>query len=307
MPLTKQDVIAKSIDYWNPHKTKLWQELGIDLVIGHREGYYIHDMDGQRYLDCHINGGTYSLGHRNPELIAALQNALTHEDAGNHHFPSPARALLAEKLALNTPGDLCYSVFTTSGSEAVDVAIKTARNITGKRKIISVEKCFHGHTGYALEVGDERFVQLFMAGDQPDRYQKVPFNDLIALETVLSKGDVAAFIVETIPATFGFLMPEPGYLQEVRRITEKYGVVYIADEVQTGLMRSGQLWCFENHNIVPDIVVTGKGFGGGLYPIAATIISEKCAGWLKEDGFGHVSTYGGSELGCRVALTVLDI
>jgi len=307
MTPTKQEVLAKSSDYWNPHKTQFWQSLGIDLVIGRREGYYIFDMDGRRFLDCHINGGTYSFGHRNPELVEVLQTSLIDGDTGNHHFPSAGRALLAEKLALMTPGDLRYSVFTTSGSEAVDVAIKTARNVTGKRKIVSIEKCFHGHTGYALEVGDGRFIDMFVAGGQPDRYQQVPFNDLIALEAVLAKGDVAAFILETIPATFGFLMPEPGYLQEVRRITEKHGVVYIADEVQTGLLRSGKVWCVETYGVVPDIIVTGKGFGGGLYPIAAAIISEPCAGWLKKDGFGHVSTYGGSELGCNVALRVLDI
>jgi len=307
MQLSKQDTIAKSRTYWNPYKTELWQSLGIDLVIGRREGYYLYDMDGRRFLDCHINGGTYSFGHRNPELVEALQRSLGEVDAGNHHFPSPGRALLAEKLASMTPGDLQYSVFTTSGSEAVDVAIKTARNATGKRKIVSVEKCFHGHTGYALEVGDSRFVDLFVAGGQPDRYEQVPFNDINALEAVLAKGDVAAFIVETVPATFGFLMPTEGYLQDVRRVTEKYGVVYIADEVQTGLLRSGQVWCVDTYGVVPDIIVTGKGFGGGLYPIAAAIISERYAGWLKKDGFGHVSTYGGSELGCNVALKVMDI
>ena len=307
MSFNKQEIIRKSIDYWNPHRTRFWQDRGIDLVIGKHEGYYLYDMDGRRLLDCHLNGGTYSFGHRNPELLEALQEGINTTDAGNHHFPSYGRALLAEKLARLTPGDLQYSVFTTSGSEAVDVAIKSARNVTGKRKIVSVEKCFHGHTGYALAVGDQRFLDLFHAGGQPDRYEQIPFNNLQALEAVLSKGDVAAFILETVLATFGFLMPQPGYLEEVRRLTEKYGVIYIADEVQTGLLRSGRLWCVDTYDVEPDMLITGKAFGGGLYPIAAVVIAKRHAGWLLHDGFGHVSTYGGSEIGCHVASRVLDI
>jgi len=301
----KQDIVRKSIDYWNPHKTRFWRDWGIDLVIGKREGYYLYDTDGRRLLDCHINGGTYSLGHRNPELMDALQESLRSEDVGNHHFPTPGRALLAEKLARLTPGDLQYSVYTTSGSEAVDVAIKSAHHLTGKKRIVSVEHAFHGHTGYALAVGDQRFLDLFNA--HSENFVQVPFNDTEALERELKKGDVAAFIVETIPATFGFIMPEPGYLKEVRRLTEKYGVLYIADEVQTGLLRSGRMWGVETYGVAPDMLITGKGFGGGLYPIAATVIAKQHAGWLENDGFGHVSTYGGSEIGCHVASRVLDI
>ena len=303
--LSKQDVIRKSADYWNPSKTRFWQDWGIDLVVGRREGYYLFDMDGRRFLDCHINGGTYSFGHRNPDLLDALQEGLQSEDVGNHHFPTPGRALLAEKLAQLTPGDLQYSVFTTSGSEAVDVAIKSAHHLTGKSKVLSVEHAFHGHTGYALAAGDKRFLDLFNA--HSERFVQVPFNDVESLDRELKKGDVAAFIVETIPATYGFTMPDPGYLQEARRLTEKYGALYIADEVQTGLMRSGRMWGVDTYGVTPDMLVTGKGFGGGLYPIAATIIAKQHAGWLEEDGFGHVSTYGGSELGCRVASRVLDI
>jgi acetylornithine/succinyldiaminopimelate/putrescine aminotransferase len=227
---------------------------------------------------------------------------------GNHHFPAEGRALLAEKMAELSPGKLRYSVFTCSGSEAIDVAIKTARHATGRKKIVSVEHAYHGATGLGVAVGDTRFSTLFGSeGQLPDWYQQVPFNDARALEKALQPGDTAAFLVETIPATFGFLMPEPGYLEDVRRLTEKYGTLYIADEVQSGLMRSGEMWCVETYGVVPDMIVTGKGLGGGIYPIGATIIDERYVGWLHEDGFGHVSTYGGSELGCPVAMRVLEL
>ena len=135
----------------------------------------------------------------------------------------------------------------------------------------------------------------------------MPFNDLEAMEAALSGRDVAAVIMETIPATYGFPLPEPGYLETVKQLCERYGTLYIADEVQTGLMRTGELWGITKHGIAPDILVTGKGISGGMYPIAAVLVSERAAGWLTEDGFGHISTFGGAELGCIAALKALEI
>ena len=120
-------------------------------------------------------------------------------------------------------------------------------------------------------------------------------------------GDVAAVLLETVPATYGFPQPPPGYLAGVRSICDEYEALYIADEVQTGLGRSGMMWAVEAQGVEPDILVTGKGLSGGLYPIAAAVIRADVADWLHEYGWGHVSTFGGSEIGCRVALEVLEI
>jgi acetylornithine/succinyldiaminopimelate/putrescine aminotransferase len=127
------------------------------------------------------------------------------------------------------------------------------------------------------------------------------------MEQALKGRDIAAVIMETIPATYGFPLPNPGYLEAVKQLCEKYDALYIADEVQTGLMRTGELWGITKHGIEPDIMVTGKGISGGMYPIAAVLVSERCAGWLTEDGFGHISTFGGAELGCIAALKALEI
>src|SRR3546814_3319035 len=113
--------------------------------------------------------------------------------------------------------------------------------------------------------------------------------------------------METIPATYGFPLPEPGYLEQVKALTRKYGALYIADEVQTGLMRTGELWAITKHGIEPDIMVTGKGLSGGIYPIAAALLSEKAGAWLRQDGFAHMSTFGGAEIGCVAALKTLEI
>ena len=127
------------------------------------------------------------------------------------------------------------------------------------------------------------------------------------MEQALAGGDVAAVIMETIPATYGFPLPEPGYLEAVKALCERHGTLYIADEVQTGLMRTGEMWAITKHGIEPDILVTGKGLSGGMYPIAAVLVSERCAGWLTEDGFAHISSFGGAELGCVAALKTLEI
>jgi len=197
-------------------------------------------------------------------------------------------------------------VYASGGGEAIDIALKTARHATGRTKIVSVVKAYHGHTGLAVCTGDERFSELFRSA-RPQEFPHVPFNDLDAMAAALAPGDVAAVIMETIPATYGFPLPEPGYLETVKRLCEQHGTLYIADEVQTGLMRTGELWGITKHGIAPDLLVTGKGLSGGLYPIAAVVVADAAAGWLREDGFGHMSTFGGAELGCLVALAVLEI
>lgn len=305
--ISKSSVLDKSIQYWNPGKTKQWQRDGVDLVIGKREGYYLYDMDGKQLMDLHLNGGTYNLGHRNQEIISTLKDAMDQFDIGNHHFPSIARAQLAEKFDQCTPDNLRYSIFSSGGGEAIDVAIKSARYATKRKKVVSVKFAYHGHTGIAVSLGNERYSKLFLSEGSSDEVVNVVFNDLDAMERVLSREDVACVIIETIPATYGFPLPEPGYLEETKRLCEKYGSLYVADEVQTGLLRTGKLWGFEHHNIKPDILVTAKGLSGGIYPIAATVVNEKVGQWMNEDGFAHISTFGGSELGCVVAMKVLEI
>jgi acetylornithine/succinyldiaminopimelate/putrescine aminotransferase len=289
--------------YVCPDRVRVMAEAGIDLVMGRREGYRIWDVDGHELIDVHLNGGIYNLGHRNPDVIAALTAALQSLDIGNHHFPSTERAALAERLVGLTPG-MHYAVFASGGGEAVDLALKSARRATGRRRVVSVHDAYHGHTGLALAAGDEPAARSFLA-TEPD-FVRVPFNDVPALERALAE-PTAAVILETVPATAGFPRPAPDYLPAVRRLCDATGALYVADEVQTGLGRSGRLWAVEHFGVVPDILVTGKGLSGGIYPIAATLLSERAGAWLETDGWSHISSFGGAELGCRVADTVLDL
>jgi acetylornithine/succinyldiaminopimelate/putrescine aminotransferase len=302
----KQEFIEKSKHFWNPGKTQFWQDVGVDLVIDRRQDYFLYDMDGRRLIDVHLNGGTYNIGHRHPELVEVLNRGTERFDMGNHHFPALGRTALAEKLAKSCGGDLHYTIYGSGGGEAIDIAIKTARHAKQKKKIVSIIKAYHGHTGLAVATGSERFSKLFLS-DRPEEFIQVPFNDLNAMEDALKAKDVAAIIMETIPATYGFPMPLPGYLTEVKKLCERYDALYIADEVQTGLMRTGEMWGYQRYGILPDIVVIGKGISGGMYPISCVVVREPCAGWLKQDGFGHISTMGGAELGCLVAMKTLEI
>ena len=307
MSEAKLEFLEASKTWWNPNKTEFWQDAGVDLVIDRREGYCLYDMDGRRLIDVHLNGGTYNLGHRNPELIEVLNAGAQRFDMGNHHFPALARTALAEALAECTPPGLQYTIYGAGGAEAVELAIKSARHATKRRKIVSIVKAYHGHSGLSVKTGDERFSKTFLSEDLLGEFVQVPFNQLDAMEDALKAGDAAAVIMETIPATYGFPMPREGYLPEVKRLCERYGALYIADEVQTGLMRTGDMWGISRYGVVPDIMVIGKGITGGMYPISCCVTSPRAGSWLQEDGFAHMSTAGGAELGCIVALKVLEI
>ncbi|MFN8125657.1 MAG: aminotransferase class III-fold pyridoxal phosphate-dependent enzyme [Candidatus Nanopelagicales bacterium] len=302
--LTKAQVLELAEKYVCPDRVRFLQGAGIDLVVGRREGYRLWDMGGRELLDLHLNGGVYNLGHRHPRIVAALIEGVATYDIGNHHFPSSQRALLARDLVTATPG-MRYAVFAAGGGEAIDLAIKSARRATGRTRIVSAHDAYHGHTGLALAVGDQGAAHSFLS--ESADVTRVPFNDPDAVEAALAAGDVAAVILETVPATAGFVPPLPGYLTAVRDACTRTGTLFIADEVQTGLGRSGSLWAISAQDVVPDALVTGKGLSGGVYPIAATLLGERAGGWLEEDGWGHISTFGGAELGCVVAREVLSL
>ena len=305
--LEKQAILDLAARYVCPGRVNTFKLLGTQPVMGRREGHYFWDIDGRRLFDVHINGGTFSLGHRHPEVVAALHEAADRFDVGNHHFASEPRARLAEALARIAPGSLRYSVFSSSGSEANDVAIKTARRATKRRRIVSLMGSYHGHTGLCLAAGDVKNAEYFLSDGPRSEFTQVPFNDLDAMRATLASGDVAGVMLEIIPATLGFPMPAPGYLSGVKSLCEEYGALFIADEVQTGLGRTGMMWAVQGYGVEPDLLVTGKGLSGGMYPMAATLLSPRVAGWLEENGWGHVSTFGGSEVGCQVSLKVIEI
>ncbi len=303
----RADAVAGTRAHLAPNRVATFEMLGVDLVMGRREGYRFWDLDGRPFLDLHLNGGTFNLGHRNPQVIAALTEALATVDIGNHHFASAARSELASRLVAVSPaGALASVVFTPSGSEAIDAAIRSARRATGRRRIVAFAGAFHGRSGLSSLAGDPANAAAF-GSDQPDAFTTVAFDDLDALEASLASGDVAAVLAEVLPATSGFLIPSDDFYPAVRELCDRHGTMLVADEVQTGMGRTGSVWALDRWGVVPDALVTGKGLSGGIYPIAAVLLGDRMGAWLQEDGWGYVSTFGGSELGCVVGCTALDL
>jgi putrescine aminotransferase len=300
----KETIIERFARHVSSGKAAFFAQAGIDFCLGRREGVYLWDVDGQRLIDCHCNGGVFNLGHRNPRIVAALRRALEELDIGNHHLLSEHRALLAERLTALCPGDFNRVIFGVGGGEAIDMAIKLARGHTGRPTIISAHGGYHGHTGFALATGDDQYRKPF----EPlaPGFVQVPFGDLAALEAAMDN-DTAAVILETIPATLGIVVPPEGYFAGVRALCDRFGAVMIADEVQSGLGRCGEVWGISTYGVVPDVLVTAKGLSGGIYPISATVYREHLNPFLHENPFIHISTYGGAEVGCHVALEVLNI
>lgn len=301
----KKETIKDFSRHVSRGKAEFYSKLGMNFVMGRREGPWLFDIDEKKKLyNLHCNGGVFNLGHKNEEIIKILVSALNELDIGNHHLMSRERAECGKKLASLMPGSLDVCIFGVSGGESVDLALKIARGYTGRKKIISAIGGYHGHTGLAVHAGDAKYRKPFNL-DSPDFIQ-TPFGDLKELDKTL-KDDTAAVILEPVPATLGMVMPPEGFLEQVKELCWNRGALFIADEIQTGLGRTGKMWAVEHYNVQPDIMILGKGLSGGIYPITATAIRRELESVFFEDPFIHVSTFGGAEPGCRVASKVLEL
>jgi putrescine aminotransferase len=300
----------------NP-KARFFKDLGLGLVQGERNGIYIKTMEGIRknqppleLIDCRTSGGVFNLGHRHPAIISALKEGIDEGlDIGDHHLISEQRALLAKQLASLLPPGITKTMYCATGGEAIDLALKLARAITKRKKIISATIGYHGVTGLALAAGHDRFKEPFM-WKLPDFIQ-VEFGNIKQLEKELDE-DTACVIFETIPATGGILIPKKNYFPEVRKLCDAKGALFIADEVQTGLARTGHMWgiyggLYDEEKVIPDIIVLAKGMSAGYYPLATCSYKPFIEQVFEKDPFLHISTTGGSELGCYVARKMLDI
>ncbi|MFY9221102.1 MAG: aminotransferase class III-fold pyridoxal phosphate-dependent enzyme [Blastocatellia bacterium] len=297
------EVVQDFADYVSPGKVAIYKQLGFGSVPGKREGIYLWDLDGKRYINCRSSGGVFNLGHRPPRIINALQEALTELDIGDHILMSEHRARLAKRLAEITPGDIRYTFFAPGGGEAVDVAIKLARGFTKRPNIISAEYGYHGHTGFALAAGDPSFSKHF--GPLMPGFSRVPFGDIEAMDKAVTD-ETAAVILETIQATAGMIIPENDYLPAVREICDRKGAVLILDEVQAGLGRTGKVWGCEHWQVVPDILVSGKGMSSAIYPLAVCCFRPHLDKFFQENPFVHLCSFGGSDLACVTSLAMLD-
>jgi len=301
---TREETIEAFASYVDRGKATALEAMGVDLVMGEREGARFRDAYTDRwYWNCHCNGGVFNLGHRHPAVVAAVREGLDHLDVGNHHLISGWRARLAEQLGESTDGLLTHAVFTPSGTESVDLALRLARAVTGRPKVIAALGGYHGLSGFALAASDPRWFEPFGFG--PSDFAHVPFNDPEAMRREIDS-ETAAVILETIPATLGFPPPDPGYLPAVADAARDSGALLILDEVQTGLGRTGTNWYYQQQHLKPDMLITGKGLGGGVYPVSATLLRKELESFFESHPFSYVSTFGGAEIGCVAASAVMD-
>ena len=295
--------------YLDPSLVDVLRILGFDRGYHTARGSYLYDSAGRAYLDFHTGEGFASLGHNNPDVAEVLHAVLGAGlvDGVQIHY-SPLAGMLAEELTQRLPADLEAVFFTSSGAEAVDTAMKFARAATGRPRLISCVSGFHGVTlGPLSLVGDEFFKEGF--GPLLPGCDLVPFGDLAALEAALRTKDVAAFIVEPIQGRM-VTLPPADYLRAAQELCRRYGTLFVVDEIQTGLGRTGRWFALEHWGLEPDFVLVGKALSGGYVPVAAMVttrdIHDKAVGAL-ERSYVHQSTFGRNRLSMAAGLAVLRI
>jgi taurine--2-oxoglutarate transaminase len=294
------------------------------LPIAAAEGSYFWDYDGNRYLDFSSQLVNTNIGHQHPRVTAAIaaQAAKLATIAPQH--ANEARGEAATRLAELAPAGLERVFFTNGGADANENAIRMARLHTGRDKVLSFYRSYHGNTGAAItSTGDPRrwpneyatghvhffgpylYRTAFWASTPEEESQRA----LEHLEQVIQMegpGTIAAVLLETIVGTAGVLIPPPGYLAGVRALCDRYGIVYIADEVMCGFGRAGRWFAFEDHGVAPDLITFAKGSNSGYVPIGGVIISDPIAATFDERVFPGGLTYSGHPLACASIVATID-
>lgn len=300
-----EETISKYEKYINPAQAKLFRFMGLASVEGHAEGWTITDSEGREFIDCLGGYGMFALGHRHPKVVEAVEKALhTMPMCGKVLFNRPM-ADLAEALAEITPGDLQYSFFVNSGTETVEGCLKVARLATKRKKFVAANNAFHGKTmGSLTATGRDLYREPF----KPllDGFTHVPFGNIAAMESAVDE-ETAAVILEPIQGEGGIIIPPAGYLRQVKELCEAKGALFIADEVQTGIGRTGAWFGVNHEDVKPDLMACAKALGGGVMPIGAIIGTPRAWQGLIEAPFLHTSTFGGNQLACAAGVAAISV
>jgi putrescine aminotransferase len=297
------DVFGKYSRHINPYLAKLMGFAGFGVEM-RAEGCYLYDHEDRRFLDCLGGYGTFSLGHRHPKVVEAVRRQLDSICLSGKAFFSQNGADLAEELASIAPQGLEYSFFCNSGTEAVEGALKFAKGATGRSGIVSTHNSFHGKTLGALStMGREKYRQRYEPLIPGVKF--VAYGDAQAAREAIDD-QTACMIVEPIQGEGGIIIPPTGYLAELREACDRHGALLIADEVQTGLGRTGRMFGCDHDGVSPDMMTLAKALGGGVMPIGAIVGTS--AVWesiYSENPLSHTSTFGGNPIACAAALAAL--
>jgi len=281
----------------------------LDVVVSKAQGIWMHDVEGRKYLDFLSAYSAVNQGHRHPRIVRALVDQARKLTLTSRAFRNDQWPMLAKELSEMTGYSMVLPM--NSGAEAVETAVKTARKwayqIKGvpqdRAEIIACANNFHGRTVTVISFSTEPLYRQDFGPFTPG-FTIIPFGDAAALEKAITP-NTAAFLVEPIQAEAGILMPPDGYLKKAAEICKRSNVLFIADEIQTGLGRVGKLFACEYEGVRPDMVVIGKSLGGGCYPVSAVVADREILGVFKPGE--HGSTFGGNPLGCAVARESLRV
>jgi ornithine--oxo-acid transaminase len=295
--------------YLNPQMVRVLKTIGYDRTYTRAQGPYLYDAEGTEYLDLLSGFGVFALGRNHPTVIAALTDVLQSQLPDMVQMDvSLLSGLLAERILQFCPDHLSRVFFCNSGAEAVEGAIKFARYTTKREKIVYCEHGFHGLTMGALSLNGE---QIFREGFGPllPACDAIPFNDLSALERALQKRDVAAFIFEPIQGK-GVNLPSPEFLPEASRLCKQYGTLFVADEIQSGLGRTGKFWAFEHWGGEPDMILMAKALSGGFVPVGAVAMTARVMDAVfnrMDRAVVHGSTFSKNNMAMAAGLASLQV
>jgi acetylornithine/succinyldiaminopimelate/putrescine aminotransferase/acyl-CoA synthetase (AMP-forming)/AMP-acid ligase II/predicted amino acid dehydrogenase/acyl carrier protein len=289
----------------NPELGRALAQMAMDKTFVRGEGSWLWDETGRRYLDFLAQYGALPFGFNPPRIWAAI-NAV--QESGEPSFIQPsflnAAGELAERLLAVAPPGMAYVTFANSGAEAVEAAIKLCRSTTRRQGMLSASNGFHGKTLGALSATDkEKYQKPF--GAPVAGFDYVPYGDLEALRRALSTGRYAGFLVEPVQGEGGIVEPPAGYLRFARKLCREAGTLFVVDEIQTGLGRTGEMFVCCKMGITPDIMTVAKALGGGLIPIGACLATATA--YNEDFALKHTSTFAGNALACRAGLATLDL
>ncbi|WP_319521706.1 aminotransferase class III-fold pyridoxal phosphate-dependent enzyme [uncultured Desulfosarcina sp.] len=309
---TKQNFVNHFNAGWVNYRKSMTEAGDYGAIEWRGEGARFYDNFGNEYLDFLGGYGALDLGWSHPEVVEAVRAQALRSGIPSQELMDPLRGVLAKLMSHITPGDIDHSFFVASGTEAVEGALKIARLHTRRHSFISTVKAFHGKTSGSLSVMGKKD---FRAPLQPYGAQIffVPFGDADALEQQLeiceSVGiDIAGFVAEPIQGEAGAIIPSDDYWPRVREICDRFGILMICDEVQTGLGRTGALWGVDHWNVKPDIMMAAKSLGGGVMPVGCFMGSGKIWKAFEEPNpFMHTTTTGGNPMACAAAIATIQV
>lgn len=275
------------------------------------QGSYFQDITGRKFIDCLGGYGIYSAGINHPKIVRAVKSQLERMPLSSQELLDPLRGALAELLGEVAPGDLQESFFISNGTDAIEGAMKLARMYTGKPGFISTIRGFHGKSYGSLSLmGKGEYRKPFEPMLEDVFF--VPYGDATAVENELRKAEavghgIAAIVVEPVQGEAGAIVPPDDYWPRLRDICTRYGVLLIADEVQTGMGRTGKFFAVEHWDVQPDILCLGKALGGGVMPLSAFMSTPEIWKVLEPNPFIHSSTFGGNPLACAAGIAAVNV